>query len=271
MENAEHSKWLIQSVQVKDRDRYLCAMFLPKEKRQAAFAVLDFHADATRIRENTTEPLIAAMRFQAMRDWIEGAGDNGTSGGNPVIEILSALDNWSELKPWLLQILDVRQQDLDLSPFTGVADAEEWVRRVTAPLAQALLCVCASGAVAHGNDVPESLSSVLAAHGLIGLLRSVPYAAENGFKIWQIDYSDENAMRLLAKATADHAHGLVLVARERQTDMPRAAFPLLLHGALALQQVRALHKLDYAVFDERFCGPSKLGAAILVAALRKKI
>ena len=60
-------------MRAREPERFLCALFAPRERREAVFALTLLHHELASIARRTTEAMPALIRFQWWRDGIEAA------------------------------------------------------------------------------------------------------------------------------------------------------------------------------------------------------
>lgn len=97
---------IAETLRAADRDRYLCALYAPQDKRDALFALYAFNAEIAAVRDRIREALPGEIRLQWWRDVLsahEGAGE-----GHPVAAAL---------------IGAIRKYDLPLSAFDNYLEA----------------------------------------------------------------------------------------------------------------------------------------------------
>lgn len=71
-----------------DPDRFLLVMMAPPARREALFALLALNAEAARVPDSVSEPLLGAMRLRYWRDVIAAEDPGAVARGNPVAEAL---------------------------------------------------------------------------------------------------------------------------------------------------------------------------------------
>ena len=86
MENT--AKIVVDTVRVADRDRYLSALYAPREKRAALFSLYAFNAEIAGVRERIHEPLPGEVRLQWWRDVLAAADPQAAASGHPLAEAL---------------------------------------------------------------------------------------------------------------------------------------------------------------------------------------
>ncbi len=216
-----------------DPDRFLCALWCPPERREAAFALIALNHELARAREVTEKPLVALMRLQFWRDAIEAprAREHEVAAPLHAAIMAGALDRAD-----LLAMVDARE-----------AEAEEGF--ATAPALHAFLAGTAGGfCVALGRclGAPPALLPALQRagmlYGLAGVLRAVPHHAAQGRVLLPADAVDPHAVLADGRAAAPAIRALAAAAPDAPDlrALPRAAVAAALPLVLARRDLRRL-------------------------------
>lgn len=110
-----------------DRDRYLCALLTPEDRRGPIVALYAFNMEIARIRDIVTEPMMGEVRLQWWRDLIEGEPDLGRAGHPVAAALLRAIGDHALPRQTLVNMIEARQFDLyddpmpDRNTFEGYA------------------------------------------------------------------------------------------------------------------------------------------------------
>ena len=78
-----------ETVRGADRDRYLCALYAPQDRRDALFALYAFNAEIAGVRERIHEPLPGEVRLQWWRDVLAAGDPLAAASGHPLAEALA--------------------------------------------------------------------------------------------------------------------------------------------------------------------------------------
>lgn len=187
-------------VRARDPDRYLCAQFAPPDKRPALLALTAFGAEVADIPSRVTDPTMGQLRVSWWRDALERIAADPPA--HPVVEALASV--WrSELGPRCQSVLDaceIRFADSD--------SRDDPSPRIAAYTQQAWLA-------ALGVDDVAADAAALDAGAAWALTRGSPTP----------EASD---------AAEDHLRRV----REKWREIPKAALPALLPGAIAAAVIR---------------------------------
>jgi len=160
-----------------DYDRWLSCLFAPKEARDGLFALLAFNIEIARVRETVSEPLLGDIRLQWWRDALRDLS-NKTSKSHPVVEALHDLNNVKAIDFGLmLEMVDIRAKDLDPSPIETKGDLIVYADLTGGALHQMLYRALG------GDDNSVRLEAAARsgrAYALTGILRAIPFHAQNG-------------------------------------------------------------------------------------------
>ena len=192
-------------VRGRDPDRYLCAQFAPPAKREALLALTALGVEVADIPARVTEPAMGQLRVSWWRDALARV-EAGDPPAHPVAEALAAV--WvPQLAPRCEAILDSCDR-----AFADRETKEDPAPAIAGRTQQAWLAIL-------GVFDPDAEAAALYTGAAWGLTRRDPPAAA------------------LEKAE-DHLRR----AREDWADIPKAALPALLPGAIAAAVIRRAHR-----------------------------
>ncbi len=274
MAEKSRNSYAAEELRRHDKDRYLCTLFAPADKREDLFALYAFNLEVARTREAVSESMIGQIRLQWWREAIEGI-HAGQPRKHAVVETLNEA---------------IHRHDLPRAPFDALIDARELDLEDAAPRDMAELIAYAeatsSGLIALALDVlavrdqaaREAGAQVGVAWSLAGLLRALPFHAR-GKRIYlpqervaaaDMDLADyfelrpSPAIAAVVREVAGEAAARLARARALRTEVPRAALSALLPATLADRSLRRLHRVDYDPFAERLAADG-VGRALTVA------
>jgi phytoene synthase len=99
-------------VRAADRDRFLAALFVPDELRQALQALYAFNIEVARVREAAREPMPGEIRLQWWRDVVSGERA-GEAQANPVAAaLLATIERHGLAAGRLTALIEARRSDL---------------------------------------------------------------------------------------------------------------------------------------------------------------
>jgi phytoene synthase len=218
-----------------DRERFLCALFAPEDRREALFALYAFNHEVAKTREVVTEPMLGRIRLEWWREAIDGIYA-GTPRQHEVAEALAAPVARHRLeKAHFEALIEAREQDLEPEVPATLAALEAYAEGTSGELVVLALEILGAGeAEAAGRHVGI-------AYALAGLLRAVPFHARARRTYLPAEFGDQlsavEAVAAAARRHLDAAHA---------TEAPRNALPALLPSILA---ARFLDRLAAAGHD----------------------
>lgn len=267
-----------------DHDRFLTALFVPADRREAVFALFAFNLEIARTREVVSEPLLGRIRLQWWRDAVDAAYGGGAVPEHPVVVPLSSAVRTHALSRRHVEtLIEAREADLDDAPPATLSCLVSYAEATTAPLLW--LVQEALGVRDRGGDpaAREAARHTAIAYALAGLLRAVPHharmhrvrlpadrlAAHGGGERELLDLKPGPAVTATVAEVAAVARDHLARARALRRRVPRAALPALLPAVLAHIHLDAIGHAANDVFTARVQMPNPLRAARLGwAALR---
>ncbi len=167
---SENAKIVMETVRAADRDRYVCALYAPEDKRDALFSLYAFNAEISGIRDRIREALPGEVRLQWWRDVI-AAEDTGAGTGHPVADALKATISTHHLpKPAFENMLEARIFDLYDDPMPSRTDLEGYCGETAAALIQLAAMVLDPVAAPQFAELAGRAGCAQAMTGLLLLL-----------------------------------------------------------------------------------------------------
>lgn len=160
-----------------DRDRFLCAMFAPDDRREALFALSAFNFEIARCREVVSEPMLGRIRLQWWREAIgrlyETPGGEGERDHEVLAPLAAAIHTYRLDRDLFDALLDAREQDMADEPPETIDALIDYADGTGGTISQLMVQVL---------DGPESSALEAARHvgiawALTGLVRAVPFHA----------------------------------------------------------------------------------------------
>jgi NADH dehydrogenase [ubiquinone] 1 alpha subcomplex assembly factor 6 len=245
-----------------DRDRYLCALFAPANRRAAVIALYAFNYEIAKTREVVSEPLLGRIRLQWWREAIEAAYASGTVRAHEVMTPLAAAIREHRLsRAHFDAMLDAREFDLVNEPPASLAALEDYC----AATAGRLQCLVLEVLDATRDEASEAAREVGTAYALVGLIRAIPYharmrrrfipaeiATEVGLDLGALfELKPPPALAVAVERMAGRARYHLASARSRRRRLPRAALPALLPARVASGYLGDIEAVGHNVFDPR--------------------
>lgn len=266
-----------------DRDRYQTALFAPPDRREALFALYSFNYEIARARESVREPMMGLMRLQWWRDALDEIHAGAPPRRHEILTPLAAAIAAHRLsQEHFKALLDTRARDMDDTPPASLAALEAYAAGSSSRLLLLALEVlgvsdAASAAAADAVGTAYALSGLLVAAPFHARLRRLylpqELIARHGVDLERslFSWKSSPALAAVAREIATSAHGHLAEARRARRDVPRAALPVLLHGAIAERRLRQLERFGFDVMEPRLAAEDTLQSARLAwAALRRR-
>ena len=245
-------------VRAADRDRFLAALFAPRERRGALFALYAFNVEIARVREVVRDPVAGEIRLQWWSDVLAGDG-RGEIEAHPVASALRASVARYGLPPERLQTtISARRFDLYDEPMATLVDLETYADGASSSLIALAAQILNGGA----PDIDALSHHAGRAQAIAGLLKAFPFHAARGqlfvpLELLERHGADREDVRIgratpqLRSALADLRDSARRHLRQAQ-DMARTvspdAMPALLPVALAGATLARMERGDYDPF-----------------------
>lgn len=242
-----------QQVRQFDRERFLCLMFAPPERREALFALHAFDLELAQIPDRVTEHLLGKMRFQWWRDAIGQTFDGNPPHHGVLLPLSEAIRAHGLERTAFERLIDTRERDLDAWPNSDREALDDYLDGTAATLAG--LSVQVLGIA----DSATTLSARRAARawGLMRLLRDIPshavggrvFLPEQACRGARIETGDlllgqaGRELSALAGALASFAETDLEEARGAGNRFPGHAMAALLPGRIAARQAARLRRI----------------------------
>ncbi len=152
-----------------DPDRFLLALLMPPETREALFALFAFNYEIAKTREVVSDTTLGLIRLQWWRDALGEAFNGAPPGENEILPALAeAIEERALPKQDFEQLIYAREFDLeDMLPET-LGGLEKYADFTNTGLNRLALRII-------GQSEPEdNLAALSAAYGMTGLLRALP-------------------------------------------------------------------------------------------------
>ena len=154
-----------------DRDRFLCTLFAPADRRSALWALLAFNAEIARIPEQARDPILGRMRIEWWRQALDGVF-NGTPPAHEVLGPLSDAVRRHGLQRDLFEaLLEGRERDQDPEPLPDTDSLVDYIDRTSGGLAELWLAVLDVTDAGIGAEARRAWRG----WALVGLVRAVPF------------------------------------------------------------------------------------------------
>jgi NADH dehydrogenase [ubiquinone] 1 alpha subcomplex assembly factor 6 len=165
---------IAERVRREDRDRYLCTLFAPPERREALLALYALDLELAAIPGKVSEDLLGEMRFQFWRDTIDGIFAGRVPRHETAEPLARAIDEFGLEREPFDTLIDARARDLAPRPNPSRAEFMDYLEGTAGSVADlALHTLGVNDETTH--EVAGRLSMAWAMARLIG--RIPQYAA----------------------------------------------------------------------------------------------
>ena len=245
-----------------DKDRFLCALFAPAEKREDLFTLYAFNQEISKTREMVSEAMLGQIRLQWWRDAVADIA-KGEIRKHEVVEPLAVLIGQGRLAPKTLEaMIDAREFDLfDQAP-KDMAALEHYVDETSGRLSEV-------AATLLGTEDEDALAAARLAgnaYGLVGILRAMvfhgrakrQYVPEDHLQKYGVatgdifEFRKTDAVKAMTQDLAGQAQDKISAARKMRRNLPKKAAPAVLPIVLADNYLKKLKKAGFDPFSAEF-------------------
>lgn len=217
-----------------DPDRFLCALWCPPARREAAFTLIAFNHELARAREVASNPIVALMRLQFWRDALESPTPREHEVARPLHAAVAegALDRAD-----LLAMVEAREAEAEEEGFASTGAFHAYLAGTAGGFAVAL-----GRALGAPPALLPELQRAGMLYGLAGVLRAVPYHVAQGRCLLPADACEPAAVLADPAAAAPAIRALAAAAPPAPDlrALPRAAVAAALPLVLARRDLRRL-------------------------------
>ncbi|HEY9079869.1 squalene/phytoene synthase family protein [Magnetovibrio sp.] len=228
-----------------DRERYLCALAAPHDKRAGLMALIAFNQELARIGQTASEPMLGKIKLQWWIDVVPGILQ-GRPPSHPVARALAetggALQDPSKS---LRALIEARNFDLEPEKPASLNELRAYAYATSGALHGLMLDV-----LGITDDAVLTIArDVGAAWALIGVMRALPYRTAHRRDMLPADTTVREVLECAQRMLSD----------ARQNTVPKAALPAVLVGRLADRHLSRLQKQNWdpALIEEP---PAGVGA-----------
>lgn len=162
-------------VRAHDRDRFLCSLFAPSAAREALWALFAFNHEIAKTREVVSDTQLGLIRLQWWRDAVSAIYEKGEAPEHEIVKALAlAVEKYDLPRGAFETLLYAREFDLEGVPPENIEGLINYADFTTEPLM--ILAAHVTGA----NVDYEPVRQVAVNYALAGLLRAVPFYAQQG-------------------------------------------------------------------------------------------
>ena len=248
-------------VRKQDRERFVTALFAPEDRRDDLFVLYAFNAEVARIKSLVREPLAGAIRLQWWRDVVAQERPASEVDHHPIAAPLTQLIGAGRLsKDRLLAILDAReQQDLNNHPFETLSQMVSYADATAGNLAVAGLELLGI----NDDSTVNAGRGAAIAYGLMGLVRSIPVHASQGWVTLPADLypaaqpiTSKTDLSQPIQRIAEQTLSTLIIARKNR--IHKAGLSVCLWGTLAEGHVGQIKKTGWNPFAASLSKPQTM-------------
>lgn len=248
----EHTSHCASEARAHDHDRYLCALFAPREVRPALHVLTVFSTEVARVAETVSEPMLGEIRLQWWRDAIAELFDGKPRDHPAVLALAPVVARGLLSRQRFERIIEARLADLGAAAPADLAALEAFAQATAAELHH--LWREALGET--GDAATRAVEHAGVAFALVGLMRATPFHAARGRLYLPSDLVRDAGLdvnEVLAGRFTPALARVVLSVLDRADDhlgevhalrreVPRRALPALLPATLAAMYLRRLRR-----------------------------
>lgn len=184
------TEYCLQLVRKSDYENFLCTLLLSHNIKSVAFAVRAFNVEVAQVEDQVSDSRIGAMRFQFWTDALNKIYNNNPPRNPVALELHRILQRHKLSKHYFKRLIDARLSKLNGSIFVNLESLERYCDYTTSSIYYLLL-------EAHGTanvNADHAASHFGKAHGLVTLIRSVPYNARKRIMVLPQDVLLKNSV-----------------------------------------------------------------------------
>ncbi|XP_011330680.1 NADH dehydrogenase (ubiquinone) complex I, assembly factor 6 isoform X2 [Ooceraea biroi] len=184
------SEYCLQLVRNNDYENFLCTLLLPGMIKSAALAIRAFNVEVAQVEDQVRDRQIGAVRLQFWMETLNNIYSDHPPRTPIALELHRILKRHKLSKHYFKRLIDARLSKLNNSVFIDLESLEKYSDYTTSSIyyllleAQGIADVKADHAVSHLGK----------AHGLVTLIRSVPYNARKRVMILPQDVLLKNGV-----------------------------------------------------------------------------
>ena len=181
-----------------DRDRFLCTLFAPADRRGALWALLAFNSEIARIPEQAHDPILGRMRIEWWRQSLDGVFDGTPPAHEVLVPLSEAVRRYGLNRRLFDDLLDGRERDQDPEPLPDAESLHAYVDRTSGGLAELWLAVLGETDAALAAEARRAWR----AWALVGLVRAVPFHRAAGRAVLPASMGADDVLDLAERALA---------------------------------------------------------------------
>jgi phytoene synthase len=270
---------LISGLREADRDRYLCLLLMPEDKRGLVSALYAFNAELAQIRERITDPAAGELRLGWWEDVVDGIYLGQTVDAPVPQGLARAIEAGDLPRHTFKAMLEARRFDLFDDAMPDLNSLEGYLGETSSALLQMSALVMAGD---YGLECAEVSGYAGVAMGLTGVLRSLPLHRVRGQCYLPADMlakhdltpahvlSDRGGagLEIMLLQLCQHVQKRLDEARAEQHRIPETALTAYLPVSLVPGYLRKLQSARGAMTSKVISSPQWVRQLRLFRALR---
>lgn len=243
-------------VRERDRERFLSALFVPKEKRPHLFGLYAFDLEIAHVPDAVREPMAGEIRLQWWREAIAGARVEEAAANPVAAAVLDTMARFALSADALTEIVDARSFDLLGQPMGSREALDAYLlASVGRPIELAARVLDSSW---PSQDAVRAAARVI---GMTGVIRGLPREVAKGRLFLPLDVLAAHEVHTASVLGGEHSEGLrnaiaelrtsaeMELARLRAIPIPTSVLPAFLPATLAPLYLARTEKSGYDPFQ----------------------
>lgn len=253
------AEYCLDLVRQHDYENFLCTLLLPSQSRTSAFAIRAFNIEVAKVQDQVSDPNLGKMRMKFWEESVEKMYVDDTPSHPVVIELHRATKRHKLSKRYLKRLISARAARLTSAAFPDLEAMEHYAEQSVSSVYYLLLEASGIKNI-HADHAASHLGK---AHGIVNLIRSVPYNAQQKVValpqdlLLQHNVPHETVLRAsctvgLKEAVfniAARAKQHLDKARSLSNSLPKSVYPLFLPAVAIDSYLERLRLKGFDVFD----------------------
>ena len=255
------AEYCLELVRKNDYENFLCTLLLPPEIRASAFAIHAFNVEVAQVKDQVHDHKIGEMRLKFWTDAL-----SNTYKGNPpkspvMLELYRVLQKSPLSKHYFNRLINVRLVKLYDYSFNSLNAIEQYAEHSSSSIYYLLL---EAHSITNIN-ADHVASHIGKAHGIINLLRSVPYNAKKRINMLPQDIlmkhsvsteavlqsQSSKELKDVIHEVASHGKLHLDAAISLKHDIGKKANLIFLPVVCLNNYLNKLRKVDFNIFDSK--------------------
>ncbi|MPZ41261.1 MAG: phytoene/squalene synthase family protein [Rhizobiales bacterium] len=228
-----------------DKDRFVAALFAPRQHRRSLYALYAFNIELARVRELAREPMPGEIRLQWWRDVLGGLR---TGEAGPVASaLITTVARYRLPVDVLLEMIEARSFDLYDDPMGSLSELEAYADKTSSALMTLAAQIINDG---QETGVAEPARHAGIAYAIAGLLTALPLHAASRQLYIPLDLIERHGARPDNVFARNGTPGLKVALAELRdvarrhlsqltiADIPQVLVPAFLPAALAAPMLK---------------------------------